>query len=344
MRTVDGTAGGGQILRTSLALSMHTGEPFRIEHIRASRPKPGLQRQHLASVQAAQSVSNGCVDGAHLGSTELTFRPGEVFGGAHAFHIGSAGSTGLVLQTVLLALATGPEPSVVELRGGTHNAWAPPFDFLAKTFLPLLGKMGATCTATLQRHGFYPAGGGRVAFEISPVENLTRIDLLERGDVHDVTARVLVAGIGGDVLDRERRAILRESGWPQSRVRSERLPDEHGPGNAVLIEIESDALTTVLTTFGRRGLRAEHVASRAVQAAQRYLDAVVPVDSHLADQLLLPMAFAGGGRFRTLWPVDDHTTSNAQLISDWLGASIAIERETDAAACVTVGRRRGPGV
>lgn len=337
MRTIDGTAGGGQILRTSLALSMHTGEPFRIERIRASRPKPGLQRQHLAAVHAAAAVADAEVAGDALGSTTLTFRPHGVRGGDHAFHIGTAGSTGLVLQTVLPVLVTASEESRVELRGGTHNEWAPPFDFVASTFLPLLGRMGTACTATLHRHGFYPAGGGQVTYHVRPTPQLQRLDLLERGDVHAVRARVLVAGIGHGVLDRERRAVLRHSGWPQESVRVEHLPDAHGPGNVILVEISSDALTTVISAFGRRGVRAEQVAENAVDEARRYLDAVVPVDHHLADQLLLPMALAGGGRFRTTAPVDEHTTSNATLIAGWLGVPIGIEDESPAVAVISVG-------
>ena len=339
MRTIDGTTGGGQILRTSLALSMHTGEPFRIESIRAARPRPGLQRQHLTSVLAAARVSSAEVVGAEIGSTSLTFRPGAVRGGTYAFHIGTAGSTGLVLQTVLPALLTADEPSHLVLRGGTHNAWAPPYDFLAKTFLPLLGKMGAECTGQLHRHGFYPAGGGRVTYQVHPTTELTPIEVLERGDVRDVRARILVAGIGGGVKGRERNAILKRSGWDASCIREERLPDEHGPGNAILVEVETDAMTTILSTFGRRGVRAEAVAKSAVDYAQEFIASGAPVDRHLADQLLLPFALAGGGRFRTLAPVDEHTTSNAALITEWLGTPIAIDVGPDAVATVSVGSR-----
>src|SRR5262245_17125561 len=170
MIIIDGSSGegGGQILRTALALSLVTGTPFRIQKIRAGRPKPGLLRQHLTAVQAAVEVGSASASGAELGSQELSFWPGKVRAGAYRFAIGPAGSACLVVQTVLppLLLAGGPSSLVVE--GGTHNPFAPPWDFLARAFFPLLQRMGARVSTTLERHGFFPAGGGRLRVEIEP--------------------------------------------------------------------------------------------------------------------------------------------------------------------------------
>src|SRR5688572_16449750 len=182
--TIDGSMGegGGQVLRTSLALSLVTGKPFRIEKIRAGREKPGLLRQHLTAVNAAAAVGGAHVEGAALGSRELDFRPGPAKPGEYRFAVGTAGSATLVLQAVLPALLTARGASTLVLEGGTHNPFAPPFDFLDKAFLPLLRRMGARVEVALERPGFYPAGGGRFQVRVEPVERLERLDLPSRGD------------------------------------------------------------------------------------------------------------------------------------------------------------------
>lgn len=184
MITIDGSfgEGGGQILRTSLALSLVTGQAFRIQNIRAGRPKPGLLRQHLTAVEAATKVSDGAVDGAALGSKELVFKPGKVTPGDYRFAVGTAGSATLVLQTVLPALMLGKQTSRLTLEGGTHNSHAPPFDFLQRAFLPLLCRMGPEINVKLERHGFFPAGGGRFTVDLTPAEKLSPLNLQTRGE------------------------------------------------------------------------------------------------------------------------------------------------------------------
>src|SRR6202140_4872670 len=159
MILIDGSIGegGGQILRTALGLSMVTGQPFRIENIRAGRDKPGLLRQHLTAVNAAAEICGANVEGAAISSRELSFSPGNVKSGEYTFSIGSAGSTTLVLQTVLPALLAADGPSSLTLEGGTHNPHAPPIDFLEKAFVPLVNRMGPTVHVALERAGFYPA-------------------------------------------------------------------------------------------------------------------------------------------------------------------------------------------
>jgi RNA 3'-terminal phosphate cyclase (ATP) len=174
---IDGSfgEGGGQILRSSLSLSLVTGKPFRIENIRANREKPGVLRQHLTAVQAAAEVGSAEVEGASLGSKALTFVPGKIRSGEFRFAIGTAGSGTLVLQTILPALITAAGPSRIEIEGGTHNPAAPPFDFLQRSFIPLIERMGPKVKLELQRYGFYPAGGGRFVVEITPCEVLKPI-------------------------------------------------------------------------------------------------------------------------------------------------------------------------
>jgi len=335
--TIDGAAGegGGQLLRTSLALSLVTGRPFRIERIRAGRSKPGLLRQHLTAVQAAAAVSRARVTGAELGSRELQFEPSPVHGGDYHFAVGTAGSATLVFQTVFPALLSANAPSRLVLEGGTHNPFAPTFDFLATTFLPVLRRMGATVNTRLEAYGFFPAGGGRFIVEVEPCGRLQPLTLLERGAVR-VSARALVASLPEAIAKRELSIVRERLGLDRLVCHPLNIDGSRGPGNVVTITIESEAVTEIVTGFGVKGVTAEKVAADACDEATRYLDLDVPVGIHLADQLLLPMALGSGGTFRTLKPTP-HTETNADVIRRFLPAAIEIEHEASGVYRVTVG-------
>lgn len=337
MITIDGSQGegGGQILRSSLTLSLVTGRPLRIERIRAGRKRPGLQRQHLTAVQAAAEVGRADVRGAEMHSTELTFIPGEVTPGEYHFAIGTAGSATLVLQAVLPALLQAAGPSRVTLEGGTHNPYAPPFDFLAKTFAPVVARLGPQLAARLIRPGFYPAGGGEIHVTVGPTEAWQRIELLERGALRHRCARAVVARLPRTIAERELRVIEAELGWDPAELTVEEVAGARGPGNVVLIELESEHVTEVLTGFGSRGVPAETVAREAVEQARRYLSSEAPVGEHLADQLLIPVALAGGGTFRTTG-ISRHTSTNIDVIKAFLELDIATVQSGPSDWVVTV--------
>ncbi len=328
MITIDGSQGegGGQILRTSLALSLVTGQPFRLENIRAGRQKPGLLRQHLTGVEAATTIGNANVTGAALGSRTLEFHPGTVMPGNHRFAVGTAGSATLVLQTILPPLLAAKGISTLTLEGGTHNPFAPPFDFLARCFVPLIQRMGPRIELELRRPGFFPAGGGKFHARIEPVKQLKRFDLLERGPVRQQCARAIISKIPPRVADRELAVVREQLGWREDECHLESVANPVGPGNALLLEIETEHVTEVFTCFGERGRSAEEVAGEVCRAARDWMDANVPVDEHLADQLLIPMALAGGGSFRTVKP-SLHSTTNAQIIERFLAVGIGFEQE-----------------
>lgn len=338
MLTIDGSAGegGGQILRTSLALALITGQPFRIERIRARRPRPGLMRQHLTAVRAAAQIGAAEVSGDALGSVELTFRPRQVRGGAYSFDVGTAGSTTLVLQTVLPALLLASGPSELSLSGGTHNPHAPPFDFLRRVFLPIVGRMGPVVEARLERAGFYPAGGGRCTFKITPAERLTPLTLLERGPVRRVRASAKLARLPEHIAERELAVVRQRLGDQPLELAVELIPDARGPGNVVMVEIESAQLAELFTAFGERGVRAEAVGARVAEAARSYLAADVPVGPHLADQLLLPWALAGSGSFRTQ-PLTLHARTNLDVIQAFLGERLKTRELADGSVLLESG-------
>lgn len=337
MLDLDGSMGegGGQVLRTSLALSMLTGTPVRLRNIRARRSRPGLMRQHLTAVHAASRVSGARVEGAEVGSREISFAPGPVQTGDYSFDIGTAGSATLILQTLLPALLHASGPTTVTIEGGTHNPLAPSFEFLDRTFLPLLRRMGARVQAVLDCPGFYPAGGGRFTATIEPVPRLSGVELLERGEVFGLRATALISSLPRHIAERELRQIEREAGWDPSSLEVREV-ESPGPGNVLLLEVESEALTEVFAAFGEKGVRAEEVADRALAEMDRYLATGVPVGEHLADQLLVPLALAGSGSFITL-PLSLHARTQIDLIPRFLDVRIGVEEAGKDRVLVSVG-------
>lgn len=326
MITIDGSfgEGGGQIIRTSLALSLITGKPFRIYNVRARRARPGLQPQHLLAVKAAAEIGGAKADGAMVGSGEFTFEPGEVVPGDYTFSIGTAGSTTLVLQALLPPLMIAGAPSRLTLEGGTHNVHAPPFEFLKKTFLPLVNLTGPRIALELERYGFYPPGGGRILVTIEPQPARNRIDLHERGEIGAQRARALVVRLPPGIAERELDVIREMLAWSDEQLELETSDNAYSPGNVVTIEIESERVTEVFTGIGERGVRAEVVAERAAREAQQYLALDAPVGEHLADQLLIPLALAGGGSYLT-GPPSLHTTTNIEVIKKFISVEITVK-------------------
>jgi RNA 3'-terminal phosphate cyclase (ATP) len=339
MITIDGSQGegGGQILRTSLTLSMLTGTPFRIEKIRAGRRKPGLLRQHLTCVTAATAISAATTTGAELGSTALTFTPGPIKGGTYEFAIGSAGATTLVFQTVLPALLRAAEPSRVTLSGGTHNPSAPTFDYLQRAFLPLLARMGAQVETKLHKPGFYPAGGGKWHAVIQPCNTLQPLQLDDAGDL--LTRRIVadVSNLPFDVAERECALASHLLGWPADAAQA-RTVRADGNGNVLTIELGYANVTELFIGFGERNVAAEQVATQTVKAVRDYQMAHAPVGPHLCDQLLLPMALAGSGSFIT-GQLSDHTHTNIAVIGQFLDITFGIADLTANRWSVCVTRR-----
>jgi RNA 3'-terminal phosphate cyclase (ATP) len=292
-----------------------------------------LLRQHLTAVNAAAEIGQAKVEGAALASRELVFHPGDVAAGRYHFVVGSAGSATLVLQSILPALIVASGPSKIVLEGGTHNPHAPPFDYLQKTFLPILNRMGPTITATLERPGFYPAGGGKFMVTIKPARRLSPIQLLERGEIQYCCATAIIAGLSRHIAERELSVVREKLAWPEEALRITELP--RGPGNVLMLEIQSEQITEIFTGFGERGVRAETVAQSAAEAAQIYLDAGVPVGKFLADQLVLPFALAGGGSFKAL-PLSRHAETNIEVVKKFIDVDVRVTAESERASNVEV--------
>jgi RNA 3'-terminal phosphate cyclase (ATP) len=349
MVEIDGSRGegGGQILRTSLALAMITGRPLRMRRIRAGRAKPGLRRQHLACVEAAAQLSHAEVRGATLGSQDLTFVPRPITGGRLDIDIGTAGSTTLVVQTILVPAIAAGKPFRAVIRGGTHNPLAPPFDFLDRVYLPHLRAMGADVTLALDRHGFASGGGdrgdrgkhgergepgerhhGQLTVTVGASDALRPIEVVAAGPITGRHATAIIARLPTHVAEREHAIVQERLGFApiECEVREVR---NGGPANVLLLEIERAESRELVSAFGEKGLRAELVAQRACDELAAFLAAGVPVGEHLADQLVLPLAVAGGGRFRSA-PLSLHATTNIETIRQFLDVAIRVEPDGDA--------------
>lgn len=329
MIVIDGSQGegGGQIFRTTLTLAMCLGKSVRIENIRAGRARPGLLRQHLSCLRAAKEISGAVVTGDELGSSLVTFEPGEIKSGEYRFAIGSAGSTALVFQTVLLPLLLADGVSELYLEGGTHNGMAPSFDFIERCFLPVLSGIGCRVDAELESYGFYPSGGGAWRARISPASEIAPLTLMKRGEVVSRDAIAMSARIPAHVTERELHQVKKKCHWPDSSLHK-KLVRSSGAGNIVSLRVGVENVTEVFESIGERNVSAERVAGRAIRDMNRYLKAGVPVGEYLADQLLLPMALGNGGSFRTLRP-SQHLLTNVDVIEAIADVKIELTENDD---------------
>ena len=337
MIIIDGSEGegGGQVLRNALALSLVTGQPFRIANIRGKREKPGLMRQHLTAVEAALAIGGAVCEGASVGSTEITFTPGRVTPGEYRFAVGTAGSTSLVLQTVLMPLLLADAPSRLVLEGGTHNMTAPPFDFIERVFLPVVNRMGPRVSARLMRHGFFPRGGGRIEVEIAPAR-LSPIHCLDRGALQSVSATAFFAALPAEIAEREiatARSILPD--WPEEVFCTRELPEEQGPGNILLLEAVFEHGCEIVAGFGKLGVSAQSLAKTAAQRMAGFMASDAYAGPYLADQLLLPFAIAGGGSFTTVKP-SQHARTAAEIIERFTGRRTVFAQRPDGVHMVDV--------
>jgi RNA 3'-terminal phosphate cyclase (ATP) len=320
---IDGTQGGGQVLRTALSLSIITGRAFRMTGIRGKRSRPGLLRQHLTAVRAATEICGARILGAELNSTAIEFRPGSVRAGDYSFAIGTAGSTMLVLQTLLPALLQADGPSTVRISGGTHNPAAPPFDFIQKAWLPLIQGMGAQVELTLVKHGFVPGGGGLVEATVRPsVLQPLALDG-EREPVTIVSAEALVSALPASVGNREIDRFATRLGLERRRLSVTDLGEQAGPGNVVSITAMKAGITEVFTGIGQERLRAEQVADEVIDEFTAWAQSNSAVGNHLADQLMLPIAIAGTGKLTTV-RLSNHIRTNAAVIKQFIDVDVRL--------------------
>jgi len=316
MIEIDGSHGesGGQIVRTSLTLSAITQKPVHITNIRAKRPNPGLQPQHLTACKAVRNVCRGTLSHAEIGSTELTFEPGPIVGGRYEFDIGTAGSVTLVAQTLMPIFLKASKESELRIIGGTHVMKSPSYDYFEMVFLPAIKSFGADAGCRMLRPGYYPRGGGIIDVDVKPSELRGKEDW--RGD-EEIHAMIKVSGLPGSIAIREKKIFV-----------------ANDCGRTFIRQDEADSIGNSVTAWmgfrgsyflGEKGKRAEQVGQEAYDELMK--EKGFDVDMHLADQLLIYAAIADG-KTRYSSRVSDHLRTNASVISRFLDKRIEIEGET----------------
>jgi RNA 3'-terminal phosphate cyclase (ATP) len=338
---IDGSfgEGGGQILRTTLALAALTGRSVEIYHIRAGRSRPGLRPQHLTAVRALAEICAAELQGDQLNSQWLAFRPADrpsggdlSFDVAEAAHGGSAGAISLVAQAILIPLAFAPDTSRVRLYGGTHVPWSPPFHYLRDVFLPAAGRLGLRADAFLQRWGWYPIGNGQFDLHVNPVDRLAGQNWIERGELLQVTGVAAVTNLPAHIPQRmaDRARKLLDAAGIASRIEPLRA---RGPaaGAGIFLTANYAHGTAGFSALGRKGRPAETVAEEACQhLLAHHQDENAPaLDPHLADQLLLPLALAEGVSAFITSRITEHTLTNIHVLQRFLDVQIELERQGD---------------
>ena len=345
--TIDGSygEGGGQILRTSLSLSALTGRPIEIVRIRAGRPRPGLQPQHLASVKAAADLCAAQLEGAEIGSVRLRFAPQAAPApGAYHFAIGTAGATALVLQTVLPPLALAPGASRVTVTGGTHVSHAPTADYLERVYLPTLARHGLTASLLSPRAGFFPKGGGEVSAEIAGGAAPQPVMLTERGALLALTALIVTSGLPPTVAERGIAAVRQElARLPVGMSVETREAPSVGPGAAVLLVAEYEGGLAGFSAIGERGKRMETMAEEACQSFRVWWETGAACEEHLADQLVLPMALTVGESRWTTSRVTEHLRTVLWVVPQFLPVEASLVENPDGSGLVILrpGQARG---
>lgn len=335
MIEIDGAygEGGGQILRTTLTLAMLNNTPVKIKNIRAKRPKPGLMRQHLACVKASQEISNAAVQGAYLGSTELVFIPSEIRAGNYEFDIGSAGSTTLVFQTILLPLLSASGESRVCFKGGTHNPMAPSLTCIKYGFIPLIHKMGGEVELDIKQWGYAPIGGGEWSAKVQP-SLLSPLWLTKPGPLIDSRVRCYSSNIKPGVAERELETY-KKSCKTNIEVLDQKFPRAVSTGNLLSHRLVFDDYQTCMSMLGRQRVSAERIAQELASQVNEFMESGCTLNSYLADQMMLPLYVAGAGVYTTP-EMTLHAETNIYTIKKLTGKELNVS-EIDGCNTISFG-------
>lgn len=324
---IDGSIGegGGQVLRSCLALSLITGRGLRIRNIRTRRRKPGLMPQHLKSVEAAGAIGDAHIEGAHLGSQSLIFEPRGIRPGQFHFDIGTAGSTSLVLQTILPPLSFAKEASRVTVRGGTHVPWSPCFHYLDSHWIPYMRQIGFDVRFEMELAGFYPQGAGVVHASVRPAARILPLSLIERGALKRISGISAVANLDVSIAQRQRNQALGRLAdrIPSVDITVVRMPSLFR-GTMLLLIAEFEHSQCCYFALGARGKPAERVADEAVDQLLEFLDTDGAIDERLADQLILPLAFASGVSELRTSRITQHLLTVCEVVRLCLSSNIEV--------------------
>ena len=322
--------GGGQILRTSLALAALLQQPVQIDNIRANRRQPGLKTQHLAGVLALARITDAEVKGAHKHSTRLDFVPRTLKGGRYRFEISTAGAACMLFGAVLPVLLFAPQASEVTITGGTHVPFSPPFHYLEKVFLPTVKKMGGKVDLKLVRWGFYPKGGGEIRAHVKPCRGLQGIRQEKRGALKSLQLSACSSThLPEHIARREIGQAESELDAYKDKLRSKPLTCQaYSPGNFVFLEAEYEHAAAGFSALGKKGRPAEEVAAEACRLFLAFEGTRATLDSHLADQIILYAALAQGDSYFIIEKATSHLLTNIDIIKKFLPVTIKLDHDS----------------
>ncbi|MCD6108227.1 MAG: RNA 3'-terminal phosphate cyclase [Thermoplasmata archaeon] len=332
MIKIDGSygEGGGQIVRTAVALSAVTGKPVEIVNIRANRPNPGLRAQHLTTIKCIQEISNADVKGLSVGSKQVTFIPNKIEGDDYKFDIGTAGSITLVFQAALLATFQSDKPFSLRLKGGTDVKWSPSWDYFSQVFLRLVRKMGINVSAELVRRGYYPEGDGEAILRVNPSNDIIPFDVTSRQSFEKVEGIIHISKLPEHISKRMKHAakkIFVKYGI-KDNVKIEKVENAVCEGVGITLWSQSEETILGNTILGEKGLPAENIGETAARNIVNEITSGATLDTYAADQLLPYMALAKerGESVFLVRNLSNHAKTNMWLIKHFLDVEFEIQR------------------
>ncbi len=321
MIEVDGSygEGGGQVLRTALAMSAVTQQDTKISNIRSNRPNPGLSPSHIVSVEAVARIADAEVDGLFPGSREIEFRPRQLTGGDFELDVGTAGSISLVLQACLIPAALSKRAVRLDIKGGTDVRWSPPIDYMRLVHLPILDMLGISSDIDVLGRGFYPEGGGRVVVNISPCTRLNSIHLTEAGKVMVIDGVAYAQNLPEHVASRTRQAAVKGlKGMPSVRIDLD-VRKGHSTGAGIVLAARCENTVLGESVLGERGLPAERLGEDCASNLTETIRSGATVDEHMLDQVLPYLALAEGESAVLAEEMTQHAETNMRIIEKFLG-------------------------
>ena len=329
--------GGGQMLRTALALSTITRQPFRMSNIRQGRDQPGLKRQHVFCVRTLCEMWNGKAVDVREGSTQIEFYPGEIKKRTHEIDIGTAGSITLFLQSVIWPAIHEKKKINLTVKGGTDVNWSPSYDYFEQVFLPML-RPYARIDCQLNKRGFYPKGGGEVKILITGLDHKQPFRRLDQGYLLQLKGSSVATKDLQDADVSERQAMSAKF----SSLKSIRqYVDSDSTGSVITImgifstdPDEINYLAPIILgadALGEKGLRAELVGEKARDSLKESIASNAPIDKHLADHLI-PLLALNGGEIK-VETITQHTRTNMWVCEQFLDVKFEIDEEKNIIRC-----------
>jgi RNA 3'-phosphate cyclase len=331
--TIDGSygEGGGQIVRTAVALSVLTKQPIEIINIRAGRPVPGLRPQHYTALSCIRTICDAEVEGLSVHSTDLKFTPHTIEPGTYTFDIGTAGSMTLVFQACLLSAFHSSAPFTIILRGGTDVRWAPSWDYFAHVFLPLISKIGIQTDTKLIKRGYYPTGGGEATLTIHPVEKLQPFSAQEPQDFTEISGIIHRANLPEHISTRMKHAAIKTALKHnlRSTIQLEAAPSS-STGTGITLWSTSEQTILGSTVLGEKALSAETIGETAANHLIQEITSGATLDRYAIDQILPYLVLAPKGSACLVRDISNHTQTNMWLIKKFFSVDFEVTPQQNA--------------